>query len=227
MSLWKQRKLLDKAMKELTNSKSDKDPKKEQDPLAFMADNDLFTNSKSKPTSKNPKNHQKKRENQQKKKKKQKMEGLDLEFGDVIKPEFKKEIDDETFVRTGKSSKKISDRKLLRALKKRDKIIKKKYKDPDIIIDEHLAQNAMRKLKGDKVKNDLKYMKNKMKQRHKKKLRSQRQWRERLAKQKYRMNKRYDRRDANIAAYRQGKVAKRMKNRITTEQALATARDMD
>ena len=213
-------------MKELTNSKSDKDPKKEQDPLAFMADNDLFTNSKPKSMSKTPKNHQKKKENQQKKKKKQ-IEGLDLEFGDVIKPEFKKEIDDETFVRTGKSSKKISDRKLLKALKKRDKIIKKRYKDPDVIIDEHLAQNAMRKLKGDKVTNDLKYMKNKMKQRYKKKLRSQRQWRERLEKQKYRMNKRYDRRDANIAAYRQGKTAKRLKNRITTEQALAVARDMD
>ena len=142
----------------------------------------------------------------------------------MIKPNFQKEIDEETFIRTGKSNKSISDRRLLRALKKRERALKSpKYAKRKVIVDDLLANNAMKKLRGEKVRTDFKILKKRMKQKHKKKCKSQRMWKEKLRKKQYRFNKYHDRREANIAQYRQKKYVKRVGNHISTEQAIAEA----
>merc|ERR1712129_644761 len=181
MSLMRQRKLLNKAMKELSakQNQSTTQPQPEQptiDPLAFMKENDLFKDKQDETI---------KSFQQSKHKKRAKMQidddCFDLEFGDVIRPNYQKEIDEEMYIRTGKSNKKISDRKLLRALKKREKALKKpKYANKKVLVDDLLANNAMKKMRGEKVR-----------------------------KKQYRFNKFHDRRDANIAQYRQKKSDKR------------------
>merc|ERR1712129_426849 len=227
MSLMRQRKLLNKAMKELSakQNQSTTQPQPEQptiDPLAFMKENDLF---------KDKQDEQIKSFQQPKHKKRAKMQieddCFDLEFGDVIRPNYQKEIDEEMYIRTGKSNKKISDRKLLRALKKREKALKKpKYANKKVLVDDLLANNAMKKMRGEKVTTDFKIMKQKMKAKHKRKVKSQRLWKEKLRKKQYRFNKFHDRRDANIAQYRQKKSDKRVGGHISTEQAIAEANDM-
>eukprot|EP01083_Nonionella_stella_P092409 258696_1 len=224
MSLMKQRKLFDKAMKELSRKKqsneTEKPEKKEEDILSFMKDNDLFINAKTTAHTKRKQSTSNTPHTRGTKKRKSSKDAMDIEFGDVLKPEFKKQMDEETFIRTGKSNKSISDRHLLRALKKRDKFIQKRNV---VLVDDHATNNAIKKLKGEKVKTDLRFMKNKLKQKYKKKLKSQRQWKQRIARKQYGINKKLDRRDANVAAYRQKKVSRRMKNRITTQQAIAAA----
>merc|ERR1712176_249586 len=180
---------------------------------AFMKENDLFIDAV-------------KKEQTLKKRVCTKSNSFDfnLEFGDVIKPNYQKEVDEEMFIRTGKSNKSISDRKLLKSLKKRERALKKpKYAKKRVFVDDLLANNAMKKLRGEKVRADFKILKKRMKQKYKKKCKSQRVWKEKLRKKQYRFNKYHDRRDANIAQYRHKKYVKRVGNHITTEQAIAEA----
>ena len=225
MSLLSMRKLLNKAMKELSAKKGQSSQQQQQveeepaDPLAFMEENDLFKDEQQ--------NEKQKLNKKQKKTSQPNEDSFDLEFGDVIRPNYQKEIDEEMYIRTGRSNKKISDRKLLRALKKRERALKKpKYANRKVLVDDLLANNAMKKMRGEKVTTDYKVMKQKMKAKHKRKCKSQRLWKEKLRKKQYRFNKYHDRREANIAQYRQRKSAKRVGDHISTEQAIAEANAM-
>eukprot|EP01084_Bolivina_argentea_P112620 200848_1 len=235
MSFLKQRKLLDKAMTELSN-KNTKNAKNEnnnsENILGFMKNNDLFIDRKqNKNENKNENKMKNKTNNNNNKNKirskiiKSDLHGMDLEFGEIVRPNFQREIDMETVIRTGKSNKKISDRKLLKVLKKRDKAIKKRYGNNNnkVFIDEHLVNITMQKLRGERVKDDLKFMKNKLKQKYKKKVKSQRKWKQRIAKKQYSRNIKIARREGNIAVYRQRKSDRRIGNRISAENAIAIA----
>eukprot|EP00485_Elphidium_margaritaceum_P000139 CAMPEP_0202694078 /NCGR_PEP_ID=MMETSP1385-20130828/8033_1 /ASSEMBLY_ACC=CAM_ASM_000861 /TAXON_ID=933848 /ORGANISM="Elphidium margaritaceum" /LENGTH=153 /DNA_ID=CAMNT_0049349859 /DNA_START=673 /DNA_END=1134 /DNA_ORIENTATION=- len=151
---------------------------------------------------------------------------MDLDFGDVIKPDFQKHFDEERFVRTGKSNKKISDRHLLKELKQRHKFVEKRFGNRANFMDEHMADNLKQKMQGRKVKTDLKFLKKKLKQKHKQKVKSQREWKARTKRKEFGRTKRMQRRNENIASYQQGKISKRIGPRITAQQAIAEASNM-
>ena len=249
MSLMKQRKLLDKILKKASkkskNSKSNTNEnsnnKESVDPLAFMEDNNL--DIKQNETNSNDmelkddsqlqtKKDSKKRINFNNKKLDKKSSNknkneLDLEFGKVLKTEIKKMDDEEYFIRHGHKRKRldkdfVSDFKRLKQLKAWNKnLINKGINNGKVYCDDILSENVIKRIRGEKLDNDYKVLKKKIDKKRRLKRKSQREWNKRIKMKKYGMERKAERRAANMKEYIDKKIKKRIGIRLTDEQLLA------